>query len=451
MARPVARRVMWLLVGLSCIVLAGALAWQGWGTLVPALPKTLRVAVARTGGPDLQIMQALAREFAETGQDVRLEVIEADDMAGASRALTQGRVELAVVRPDLDLPPRASTVLQMRSMPVIVVSRDADALTMLGELEGRRVGILPADQGLAAEVVRALAQSGRAAAQVAPLASDDLAAAMRERNVDAILISAPGARAFSASAPLGRLIRASRGLSVAPAVPDEVSALVPGLAAQAAAQSALPSTLRGDVEEVLAASRLLMADNNLDPSLVARLTERIFYARAALARRLGQSVPFAGVPTENVTAATIPVHKGAIQYYEREQQTFLERWSDIIWIGIASAGALSSGLAWLMRRLVMHRRDVADQVVARIVGIGEAARAAPDRTALAAIAADLDAVTAEALTEIRTRDGSRKTVAMVMIALDGARAAIRDRRDELASGAARPALRSMPGDVHVAV
>ncbi len=440
MAMPAKRTTIWLLAGLLSLGVAAAIVWQGWGALVPALPKTLRVAVARGAQPGHTLIQALSRELAETGQDVRLSLVEVDDPAAASQALAAGRAELAVIRPDLDLPPNASAVVVVRTMPVLILSAEADALTMLGELEGKRVGLPADDRGLGAELQRALAQSGRAAATLVPLAADAAAAELRDKNVDAVLLSAASARAFSPSAPLGRIARAPRGLSLAPAVPDEVSALITGLSALPVGQSSLPSALRSEVEEVLAASHLLMADNALDASIVASLTERMFYARAALARRAGHAVAFTGLPTDNVTAAAIPAHKGAIQYYEREQQTFMERWSDVIWIGIASTGAMSSAGAWLARRLVMRRRDEADQVAARIIEIGDRARTAPDRAALAVLAAELDAITAEALVEIRTRDGSRKTVALVTLALEAARSAIRDRREDLATPQARPAL-----------
>src|SRR3984893_13213913 len=76
-------------------------------------PSVLRIAVPRDSD-DQAIMAAAARDFAGARDGLPPKLVAVEGLAESSRALREGRADLAVVRSDLAMPPNGQTVLIMR-------------------------------------------------------------------------------------------------------------------------------------------------------------------------------------------------------------------------------------------------------------------------------------------------------------------------------------------------
>ena len=59
----------------------------------------------------------------------RLKVIALDDVRDSAAALQEGRADLAVVRPDVDLPDNALTLAILRDQAMIIASPEPSGLT----------------------------------------------------------------------------------------------------------------------------------------------------------------------------------------------------------------------------------------------------------------------------------------------------------------------------------
>ena len=87
----------------------------------------------------------------------------------------------------------------------------------------------------------------------------------------------------------------------------------------------------------------LVARADLPRSLAAEVTQHLFEMRSALA----DTVPAANAidnpayeDTADATSAHLPIHPGAIDYYEREQETFIERYESWIYLVAILAGGV---------------------------------------------------------------------------------------------------------------
>jgi hypothetical protein len=132
-------------------------------------------------------------------------------------------------------------------------------------------------------------------------------------------------------------------------------------------------------------------------------------------------------------AAALPNHRGAVDYFNREQQTLMDLWGDWLWLGLFAAGGLTSVLAWLRQQFLRRRQEVIDKVLDRLICMISEARAASTGAALDTLAAEIDGLLTHAVRHARWRTFSARTMSALIIALDGVRAAISDRRRELES------------------
>src|SRR5262249_35180586 len=108
-------------------------------------------------------------------------------------------------------------------------------------------------------------------------------------------------------------------------------------------------TLRGappdpkDDVTTLKVSFYLVAKKSLDNDLVAGLTQALTSARRDL---VGELPILAEVKAPDTDAgAYLPVHPGAAEFYNGTQQSFLDKWSNAIFLAPMALGALVTVLA----------------------------------------------------------------------------------------------------------
>ena len=132
--------------------------------------------------------------------------------------------------------------------------------------------------------------------------------------------------------------------------------------------------------------------------------------------------------TVAATSARLPNHPGAVDYFEREQQTFLDRYEDYIYLFAFFGGTIGSGIAWIGQRLARKRRERMDIVLDRLLDIMREVRAATSTAQLDAIAVETDGLVADVVCYARERSIDTRTVSALILAVDGVHAAIADAR-----------------------
>jgi hypothetical protein len=207
-----------------------------------------------------------------------------------------------------------------------------------------------------------------------------------------------------------------------------------------------PKQPEEDVKTVGVSYRL-MARADLDRVTVAQVAQYLFQLRSRLALAAPGANQMKALDTDTATGAALPIHPGAIDYFAREQLTFMDRYGEWLWLALFSMGGISSALAWVAQQFARKRRELIDVLLDRLLKILGEARKATSVRALDDLAIELDRLVTLAVKYARNRTTNARAMSALILGIDSARAAIADRRriilDE-ASGAAEETFEATP-------
>ncbi|WP_232629740.1 TAXI family TRAP transporter solute-binding subunit [Methylobacterium sp. Leaf118] len=436
----------WLFVAL-------ALGFAALAGLVVTLsrPAVLTVAVGPRDGPEAALLDAYARALVRNHEDVRLQVMPFPDVRDSAEALRTNRADLAVVRPDVLLPDNGLTLAVLHDEALIVAAPEAAEIESFSDLSTRRLGVVlrhDADLPFLANLLdfydfKAAAEGEGAGSEplapgrvgLVPLKANEVTQALEAKRVDAVaVIASPTAKASLAM--LRAVEAASTDRKVAfVSVPDgkAITQRLPELQAvtlSAGTFGGRPKRPEEDVETVGVSYRL-MARGTVNRYAVASVVQHLFEWRS----RLAAVAPIANAmkppdydTTVTATSARLPNHPGAVDYFEREQQTFLDRYEDWIYLLAFFGGTIGSGVAWLGQRLARKRRERIDIVLDRLLDILAEARSAHSVEALDALTRETDALIADVVRHARERTIDSRMISALILAIDAVNGALDDGR-----------------------
>ncbi|MGU3540804.1 TAXI family TRAP transporter solute-binding subunit [Methylobacterium sp. A54F] len=435
----------WLLVllALGLAAVAGAVVYL-------SRPTILTVAVGPRDGAEATLMEAYAHALSRGREDVRLKIAPFDDVRDSAAALQAGKADLAVVRPDVLLPENGLTLAILHDEALVIAAPEASGIDDFPDLARKRIGLvvrhaadLPFLTNLLAFYDFAAAgpdEAEPAAGHVAiiPLKPAEVAAAIAEKRVDAAAVIAnPSSKLAIATVRAVELGAPDHKIGLV-AVPDGDAILqrMPELQAVTIAAGTFGGRPKRPEEEVktVGVSYRLMARGAVSRVAVASATQHLFEWRSKLAA----SAPIAKLmkapdfdTTVAATSARLPNHPGAVDYFEREQQTFLDRYEDYIYLFAFFGGTIGSGIAWLGQRLARKRRERIDIVLDRLLEMLREVRSATHKAELDALALETDGLVADVVSHARERTIDTRTVSALILAVDAVHAAICDGRRQL--------------------
>ncbi|WP_336486445.1 TAXI family TRAP transporter solute-binding subunit [Methylobacterium nigriterrae] len=437
----------WLLV-----LLALGLAATAAAVVYLSRPTTLTVAVGPRDGAEAALMETYASALARGREDVRLKLVPYDDVRDSAKALQDNKADLAVVRPDVLLPENGLTLAILHDEALVIAAPDAAEIDSFPDLARKRLGIvvrhsadLPFLNNLLAFYDLATASPEEAAGDVAAgrvalvnLKPGEVTAAIAEKRVDAVAVIAnPASKAAVATVRAVELGAPDRKIDLV-AVPDSEAILTrfPELQSVTIPAGTFGGRPKRPEEEIktVGASYRLMARGSISRVAVASATQHLFEWRSKLAA----AAPIAKLmkapefdTTVAATSARLPNHPGAVDYFEREQQTFLDRYEDYIYLFAFFGGTIGSGIAWIGQRLARKRRERIDVVLDRLLDILREVRGATCRQELDALATETDELVADVVRYARERTIDNRTVSALILAIDGVHAAVGDARRQL--------------------
>jgi TRAP-type uncharacterized transport system substrate-binding protein len=411
----------------------GLLALSGWLFLAPTY---FRVGIPMHNSFESEVIVAYAEALKQQRKDVRLRVLKFADYAASSRALENGTVDLALVRPDILYPANGLTAAVMREEILIIIAPSKKKIDSLNKLAGKQLGmVIRNDADLAVlEAVLSHYTGITAEIKVVTLRRAELEGGGLGRRVDALaFIATP--RSEDANRLVQTAVQAF-GEDVATLSLEglqPLSARNPALqeiSLDAGAISHKPKLPNEELKTAGISYRLVAADV-LDRIPVSKLVQHLFEMRPRVARSQ-PTVNLMKAPANDAEmSAALPIHRGAVDYFNREQQTFMDRWGDWLWLALFGAGGITSVLAWIRESFVRQRQDVIDKVLDRLVCMLSEARAAKTLAELSEMAGEIDGLVAHAVRQARWRTTPSRTTGSLIIALEGVRAAIADKRREL--------------------
>jgi TRAP-type uncharacterized transport system substrate-binding protein len=373
-----------LLAGVLFIVVgAGLVTYRSY-----TRPTVLTVAVGSLDAQAGKSIAAIAGRLAVLKAPVRLKLVNAGDMASAAQAFGAGHADLALVRADYGNLADARSVVLVSHSVVLIVAPPGSPIASITDLKAKVLGVVGG--AINGKIVDALKAEYALGADITAkdLRLNDARRAITANEVGALLFTIPLTEKY---------------LSVVRELfPQGAPVLIPvdSAGAIADAQGAYESfdlpkgTLRGappvpsDDLTTLRVSYFLVANKNLDSDLVANLTQAIMDARSSL---LAEQPELSSIAAPDDDAnAHIPIHPGASAFFNGNQQSFMDRYGNAIYLTPMILGGFASVFAAAWRFLGISRPASPDATMATLYALPRRIRRAATEADLAAIEEEID-------------------------------------------------------------
>jgi TRAP-type uncharacterized transport system substrate-binding protein len=398
-------------------------------------PVKLSIAVGSLDGELPKAVSALASRLAEANAPVRLQIVETSSPLESAEAFSSGKADLAVVRGDVGDLSQAQAIVVMGQGVVLLLARPGSSVTDVAELRRVTVGLVggATNQKIVAVLTKAY-NLDRANVVFKNLELVDMRRALDVKEVQAVLLVVPLTEKY---------LTLARGVFPMNAKTAPVVISIENAAAIAEREPAYESydipkgTLRGsppvpgDDVTTLRASFYLVARKSLDSDLVARFTQALMSAHRDL---LSEFPILAQVKQPDTDAgAYLPVHAGALDYYNGNQESLLDKWSNVIFLVPMALGAIASVLAAAWKFLRSGELATKQEALDTLYALGRKIRSAPTESDLSEIENEIDDVLSAQRAGAATEDENALDAATLNVAAHRLENLVHDRRIALAA------------------
>jgi TRAP transporter TAXI family solute receptor len=433
--RPAKHRAMF-------VTLAGVLAIVGTlaaGYYFAMRPVILRIAVGPANSDDVKLIQALTQAFTQAHGYVRLRPVQTDGSVASARALADDKVDLAVIRGDLNVPRNAQAVATLRKNLVVLwvpavakgnAKKAGARITRIAQLAGRRVGAIGRTVANVNLLKLILRQYGvdPAKVEIVQLPVSEAVDAIHGQKADAYLAAGP----VSGKAIMDEITASTRdGKTPTFLAIDSAEAIAQNYPIYEASE--IPAGAFGgspdrpdDEVKTISFAHHIVARKGLSDSTVAAFTRQLFAIRQAVMAEFPLAAKIETPDTDK--DAAIPVHPGAAAFIDGEEKTFLDRYSDFIWWGLMGLSAMGSVGAWFAGYLRKDERDNNASLRERLLDMLAAARRSDSAEELDQMQSEADDILRQTLVCFERGAIEQGSLTAFNIALEQFHNAVADRK-----------------------
>jgi TRAP-type uncharacterized transport system substrate-binding protein len=396
------RRQMLLFLVLTLILTAATV----WGVRVWLRnSETLVFATGDANGVEARFATRLAAMLKNTNSRLRLKIVSNPDNAKALAAFDRRQADLAVLRTDAKVPPRARALAILEHDVLLLISPGSKKIASLADLRKKKIAVLADGDNNLAFVRSMLDISDNADAarvQMAPPNS----------TLDKLFASG-GYGAVIALAHTSTLVKdkryeqyAKHGAFTINKI-DESKALTqrnPGITEETLSTGELSSSpeIPDDDLDTIGLQWLLVASSRMSATTAEDLARTIYENKAELALPDGFASRIE--PADTDKDAFVVAHRGAADYINDSTKSFMERYSDVLYLGAGALSVIGSIFAGIYTSLTRVAPEKAGELATAILDIGERIEHASSPDALETLQDELEGVLRGAV--IGLRDGT---------------------------------------------
>jgi len=392
-----------LLFCVLTVIMTAATVWGGRVWLRNS--ETLVFAVGEPNGPEARFAAKLAAVLKSNASRLRLKILSNADNAKALAQFDRKEANLAVLRTDAKVPPRARAIAILDHDVLLLLSAGGKKIKTIADLKKKKIAVLADNESSLAFVRNILetADSPEAAARVAlappnfPLdkllgsgvgavvAIEHASKMMKDKRYeqyakrDGFTLNAiDAAKTLAKRYPAISEETVSTGmLSTSPAIPEE------------------------DIDTI-GLEWLLVAQSRMSTSTAGDLARIIYENKAELALEDGFASKIE--PAETDKDAFIVAHQGAAEYINDDTKSFFDRYSDILYLGAAALSIIGSIFAGIYTKITRIAPERAGELATAILDVGERMEHARTIDALDELQDELEKILRGAV--IGLRDGT---------------------------------------------
>ena len=392
-----------ILFAVLTLLLSFATVWGGRVWLRNS--ETLTFAVGESDGPEAHFAARLAAMLKATSSRLHIKIIRNADNAKALAQFDHKQADLAVLRTDARIPPRARSLAILEHDLLMLISPGDKKIRSLAELKKKKIALLTNGNNLA--FVRNVLEipekaDANARLQLAPPNS----------MVDKLFASG-GYGAVIAVDHASAIVRDKRFEQSARRAPftvnaiDEATALsrrYPGMSEETLATGLLSSSpqIPDDDIDTVGLQWLLVGQAAIAANTAGELARTIYENKAELALDDGFASKIE--PADVDKSAFVAAHQGVAEYINDTSRSFLDRYSDLLYLSVAVLGVIGSLFATLYTKVTRVAPEKAGELATAILDIGERVAHVQTSEALDGLQDELESVLRGAV--IGLRDGT---------------------------------------------
>jgi TRAP-type uncharacterized transport system substrate-binding protein len=360
-----------LLFAALTLILTVATVWGGRIWLRNS--ETLTFAVGKADSTEARFATRLAVMLKNASSRLHIKIVTNTDSTKALTQFHRKDADLAVLRTDARIPPRARALAILEHDVLLLMSPGSKKIASLAELKKKKIAVL-ADGDANAAFVRHILDIPDG-----PDAASKVQMAPPNSTLDKLLTSG-GYGAVIAIAHASSIVKdktfeqyAKRGAFTLNAI-DESKALIrrnPGISEETLATGTLSSAplLPDDDLDTVGLQWLLVAQSRMSPNTAGELARTIYENKSELALENGFASKIE--PADVDKNAFIVAHQGVAEYINDTGKSFLERYSDLLYLAVATLGIIGSIFAGLYTKVTRIAPEKASELATAILDIGE--------------------------------------------------------------------------------
>jgi TRAP-type uncharacterized transport system substrate-binding protein len=355
-------------------------------------PVTLTVAIGSIDGEGAKAMSAIASQLAADGAPVRLKVIDTGTSVESGKQFNAGAVDLAAVRGDVGDLSQAQAIVVLSNLAVLLIAPPGSSIDSIDKLKGHTVGVLGGEAN--ARIVDVLTNSynlARNKTVFKNLSLEEARQAVQSKQVSALLVVIPLTEKYLTLVK-GFFQQGSKAVPVL--VPIDSAAAIADANRAYESFDVPKGTMRGsppvpdDDLTTLRTSLYLVARKSLENDVAANLAQNILKVRRELSR---DNPLFAQITAPSIEQdAYLPVHPGALALYNGTTQTFIDEYSNYIYLGPMILGGIASVLAAAWKFLGIGQPEFREGPLDTLYGLARRIRGVNSESELSAIEEEID-------------------------------------------------------------
>jgi len=398
------RRQVLLFAALT-LILTAVTVWGG--RIWVRNSETLVFAVGDANSAEARFAARLATVLKNNSSQLRLKIVSNADNAKALAQFDRRQADLAVLRTDARVPPRSRALAILEHDIFLLISPGGKKIRSLAELKKKKIAVL-ADADNSAAFVRNLLDISESSD-----APSRVQTAPPNSTLDRLLAPGGNYGAVIALAHASTIVKdkryeqyAKRGGFTVNAI-DESKALArrnPGISEETLATGTLSSTpaIPDDDLDTIGLQWLLVAQSRMPTGTAGALARTIYENKADLA--LDDGFASRIEPADTDKDAFVVAHPGAAEYINDETKSFMDRYSDILYLGAGALSIIGSIFAGIYTKITRIAPEKAGALATAILDIGERVEHANSLEALEELQDELEAILRGAV--IGLRDGT---------------------------------------------
>ncbi|MDP2801406.1 MAG: TAXI family TRAP transporter solute-binding subunit [Phreatobacter sp.] len=400
-------------------------------------PTTVTIAVGPSGSEAARLIDAFRVALQRERSSVRLRLVSSDSPSDSAAKLEREEVDFAIVRADIAFPPSAMTVATWQRNPVILAAPAAAGIERWTDLGGKTIGVMGRGIGYNARLIQTILREHGvqpSTVRMVEVLPWETAEIFRKKQIEALVTVGPPSSKPVADAIAG-LVRET---------PDGKVTFVPVREAEAVADrvvflesmdivaGSFGSNPPRPTESfpTLGVVHYLVARRSVDDAVAAEFTQQLFTLRPSFAAQHPAANRLEVPDTEK--GSSIQVHPGALAYLTGEQKTFLEKYSDFLYLTIFGLSLGGSALAGAAGYFGVGRREKDPGFLPEVLLLLRQARASDDTDVLDEIAKRADDIFVESIEASKRPGFDSSQFATLTLALDRLNTSIADRQRAIA-------------------